>query len=114
MPAALIVPTVAEPPATPLAVQVTALLALPVTVAANGCVLPNGTLPAAGVTATLTAAPVIGTETLLPVTAPGPGCLTANWSVPACTAEPVTISFVEETKVVCAGMPLANACESGA
>ena len=52
-PVALIVPTVALPPAMPFTDQVTAVLVVPVTVAENVCVSPARMLGPLGVTLTL-------------------------------------------------------------
>src|SRR4051794_34292590 len=45
------VPTVADPPATPFTDHVTPVFALPVTVAENACVLPSASVVDAGFTA---------------------------------------------------------------
>ena len=59
-----------EPPTTD---HVTAVFALPVTVAVKARELPSCTVAVVGATATVSVTTVTGTETLLPVTAPGPG-----------------------------------------
>ena len=50
----MIVPVVEEPPATPLTAHVTAVFALPVTVAEKDCVFESSTLDVAGATVTVT------------------------------------------------------------
>ena len=73
-PAAEIVPDVAEPPATPLTDHVTAVLALPVTVAVNAWELPSETETEVGLTATL----AVGAATSVTVACAYARALTAD------------------------------------
>src|SRR6185503_8391180 len=87
-------------PTTP---HVTALLALPLTVAWNCFLAPGVTLAPTGETETATAEATLRASA--EDTAPGPGLATAMLADPSCVAVPVAVSFTDETNAVASGAP---------
>jgi hypothetical protein len=99
-PAESIVPRAEEPPWISFTNQVTAVFAVPVTVATKALLVPNNTLAVVGEIETVIGAAVTLTEMLLPVTAPSPGCRTANLMALSGPATPLARSLVADTNVV--------------
>src|SRR5262245_52201423 len=88
----------------PTTLHVTAVLALPETVALNCDVAPGESVTLVGVTVTVTLDTTLTVRTA--DTGPGPGFATVTFTVPGCVAVPTAVSFVAETNVVESGAPL--------
>ena len=118
-PAALMVPTVLDPPVTPLTDHVRFAFVVPVSVAVKAWAAPSDSDAVDGATVTLigvggggVGAATTAAETLLLVTEPAPGWRTANVNVPAAAIDPSAFNCDAETYVVFAATPLTSTCES--